>query len=157
MPAHRPPAERPDPPWPVDPVGRDGRRLADESEAFLGGRLVPHLATAGRPVPAWAVLNEIAHASPDELVVLAAPAPGVDPPEEPVWRRAQRALAAALLAHAATPADVRGLQEAVLMPLELWFASRPPREAVSARAVVEAASDALATVARPGGARIPAT
>lgn len=154
MPTHRTTTERPEPRWPLDPVGRDGRRLADEAEAFLAGRLVDHLTAAGRPVPAWAVLNELAHASPDELAAFSA-SPG--PKDEPHWRQAQRELATGLLECAATPADVRPLQEAVLIPLELWFAERSRHEAVSARTVVDTACDVLATVTPPSATTLATT
>jgi hypothetical protein len=63
--------------------------LSGETEAFLDGRLVEHLMTAGRMVPAWAVLNQLAHASPSELASLAEidGRPGnAREPGEPVWR-----------------------------------------------------------------------
>ena len=45
--------------------------LSGETEAFLEGRIVEHLAAASRTVPTWAVLNKLAHASPEELADLA--------------------------------------------------------------------------------------
>ena len=44
--------------------------MADEVEAFLGGRFVDYLAKHGQPVPAWAVVNRLAHADHAELVRL---------------------------------------------------------------------------------------
>jgi hypothetical protein len=51
------------------PAGPDPG-LAGEVAAFLEGRLVDHLAGAGHTVPAWAVLNRLAHADRPALVRL---------------------------------------------------------------------------------------
>jgi hypothetical protein len=125
----------------------------DESEAFVHGRLVEFLLAAGRPVPAWAVLNRLAHASLDELSELAAaggPAAGEPPAGEPAWLRAQRSLAAALVAGATRPADLVSFQRAVLVPLELWVIERSRSEAVTSRHVIELAAEALSDY-RPTG------
>lgn len=45
--------------------------LVDEVEAFLQGRLVEHLRERHRAVPAWAVLNTVAHATREEIARLA--------------------------------------------------------------------------------------
>ena len=50
---------------------RDARSAADdlaaECEAFLAGRYPEYLTYRGRPVPAWAWTNPLAHASEDQL------------------------------------------------------------------------------------------
>ena len=48
----------------------EGLGRPTEIEAFLGGRFVDHLAKHGQPVPAWAVVNRLAHADHAELVRL---------------------------------------------------------------------------------------
>jgi hypothetical protein len=118
----------------------------DEAEAFVQGRLVEHLRGAGRPVPAWAVLNKLAHAGVDELTELAAAggaAHGEASPDEPAWLGAQRSLAAELIAGHAGPEDVVAVQRAVLVPLELWVIQRSRHEAVSSRRVMEVAMATL--------------
>jgi hypothetical protein len=127
--------------------------LGDEVEAFLHGRLVDHLVAAGRPVPAWAVLNRLAHATTEELTELAAnggAAIGESPPGEPAWLRAQRSLAAALVTGATAPDDIKRFQRAVLVPLELWVIQRSRFEAITSRRVIELASETLADQ-RPTG------
>jgi hypothetical protein len=56
--------------------------VADEVEACLAGRLVEHLTATRQPVPAWAVLNRLAHADRSELVRFVEGA-NVDPASEP--------------------------------------------------------------------------
>jgi hypothetical protein len=126
--------------------------LAGETEAFLEGRIVEHLVAAGRPVPTWAVLNKLAHASPTELADLVETdgIPGNTPqPREPVCRAAQRSLACRLLAGGALPDEITRIQQTVLVPLELWLIERSELETVTLRQAVSAASDAL----DPGGPR----
>lgn len=118
----------------------------DDVEAFLAGCLVEHLSAAGRPVPAWAVLNKVAHAGIDELADLARSAGGVGATEgrEPVWRCAQRSLAADLVGGAGGPDEVVSTQRAVLVPLELWLIERSQAETISSRRAIEMAADVLA-------------
>jgi hypothetical protein len=104
--------------------------LSGEAEAFLQGRLVEHLAAAGRPVPAWAVLNKLAHASPQELADLtlihgrSASEPEVG---QPTWLAAQKSLAARLVRNTRVPDEITYLQHQRLIPLELWLIERRPR------------------------------
>jgi hypothetical protein len=122
--------------------------LGDEVEAFVQGCLVNYLLAVGRPVPAWAVLNRLAHGSVDDLTEFAATGSGKligeSEPGEPTWLRAQRSLAAALVTGATRPDDIVGFQRAVLVPLELWFIQRARSEAITSRRVLELASEALA-------------
>jgi hypothetical protein len=120
--------------------------LMGETEAFLEGRIVEHLAAAGRTVPAWAVLNKLAHASPEQLADLAERngRPGNAPqPGEPAWRAAQRSLASRLLASGTPPDQITRIQQTVLVPLELWLIQRSQVETVTLRQAVGAACDAL--------------
>jgi len=109
--------------------------LSGETEAFLEGRIVENLTAAGRMVPTWAVLNKLADGSPVEIADLAqtdghpddAPDAG-----EPVWRTAQRSLAARLAACGTTPEDITQVQQTVLVPLELRSSNSPrPRPSPS--------------------------
>jgi hypothetical protein len=122
-------------------------RLGEEVEAFIHGRLVDYLLAAGRPVPAWTVLNKLAHASMEELTELAAAnnseATGAAEAGEPAWVRAQRSLAA-LTTGGRRPDDIASLQRKVLVPLELWLVQRSRSEAITSRRVIELASEVLA-------------
>ena len=103
----------------------DDTGLADECEAFLAGRLGAFLQEAGRPVPPVAWLNEVAHATPEELAELAASAP---PPtfHPSSWRRTVGYLSRSLLERAReTGRDIDTLQRQFLVPLELELIGRP--------------------------------
>jgi hypothetical protein len=120
--------------------------LTGETEAFLEGRIVEHLLAAGRVVPTWAVLNKLAHASPPELVDLAEmgdTAGNTRLPREPAYREAQRFLACRLLARSAVPDEITRIQQAVLVPLELWLIERSEVETVTLRQAVRGACDVL--------------
>ena len=120
--------------------------LSGETEAYLEGRIVEHLTAAGRLVPTWAVLNKLAHGSPGEILDLTqtdnhpdnAPDAG-----EPVWRNAQRSLAAGLLTRGTTPDEITQIQQTVLVPLELRLIERSEVETVTLRQAIRAASEAL--------------
>lgn len=93
--------------------------VGDECEAFLSGCLDRYLTEHGRPVPDWARLNRLAHATEAELWRMAG---ALDPPpwEEPEWSRAVAILAGALhYLSATTGRSLRQLQDACLVPLEL--------------------------------------
>jgi hypothetical protein len=108
-----------------DPADGDGRStggrcwrwrwresdVADEVEAFLMGRLVDHLAARSRPVPAWAVLNRLAHADSEELRSLVEGTGtgwGGGPSLLQVpWDSAERFIAGNFLARATTPGHWR--------------------------------------------------
>lgn len=138
-----------------DGVGEVANRVdVDDATAFLAGRLVEHRLATGRMVPAWAVLNKLAHAEAGELAELAAPVrsdgvpePGTGEAREPVWCAAQRSLAAYLL-EGRDPKEVARIQREVLVPLELWLIDRSETDTVSSRSAVEMASDVLAVFRR---------
>lgn len=84
---------------PPEPHPRGEAALSGETEACLEGRIVEHLAAAGRTVPTWAGLSELAHASPEGLADLAERngRPGNAPePGESARQAAQRSLASGL-------------------------------------------------------------
>jgi hypothetical protein len=120
--------------------------LSGETEAFLEGRLVEHLVAAGRKVPAWAVLNKVAHASVRELADLVETDAGTGSAgvvAGPLWLSAQRSLASRLVGCGARPDEIKRVQRAVLVPLELWLIERSKVETVTPRQVIGAAWDAL--------------
>jgi hypothetical protein len=119
----------------------------DDVAAYLAGRLVEYRSGRGRGVPAWAVLNRVAHAEVDELAGLAG---GAGEGREPGWLSAQRSLAADLL-EGRDPQEVAGIQREVLVPLELWLIARSETETVSGRWAAELAADVLAACGRRGG------
>ena len=93
--------------------------LGDECDAFLAGEWVEQLEAQGEPVPDWAWLNQVAHASERRLRELC---------REPAWRatrmddwaRLRSCLAETLLTRAATTGvSVADLQLLVLVPCEL--------------------------------------
>jgi hypothetical protein len=120
--------------------------LSGEAEAFLEGRLVEHLVAAGRPVPAWAVLNKLAHASPQELadlIMLHGRSHSEAEAGAPTWLAAQKSLAARLVRNTPVPDEITDPQHQRLIPLELWLIERSKTQTVTPRQVISAASDAL--------------
>jgi hypothetical protein len=121
--------------------------LADEVEAFLAGRLVDHLTAAGQRVPAWAVLNRLAHADRPDLVrfVEGANIGWVVHPSsgQASWVPAERFVAGHLLVRALTPEQLGRLQRAALVPLELGLIERTKIERLSADEVLELAAKAV--------------
>jgi hypothetical protein len=102
----------------VEPPEED---LASECEAFLAGRFAGLFERRGEPVPSWAWLNPLAHASRDQIERLAAMA---GPPRRLGqrlcdWREAVATLATDLLRLAPDDQSLRGLQLAALLPVEL--------------------------------------
>ena len=70
--------------------------VADEVEAYLAGRYVELMVARKRPVPAWAVVNRLAHATRDELgrVVEGTTMSRGSPPSRRVaWEESERFLA----------------------------------------------------------------
>ena len=128
-----------------------GELVAGEVEAFLAGRLVEHLLATGRPVPAWSVLNRLAHGAFEDVTELAEPGDefvAVRDGREAGWRRGQRALAAHLVASPATPGDVADAQLEVLVPLELRLIKRSRFETITSRRVLEMAVEGLSAYQR---------
>lgn len=123
--------------------------VADEIEAFLSGRLVDRIAASGHAVPAWAVLNRLAHADRSELIRLvegvghdrlAHPSATQSP-----WLAAERFVAGHLLARAKTPEDLARIQSAALVPVELSLIERSKIVRLTAEQVLEAGAEALDT------------
>jgi hypothetical protein len=120
--------------------------VADEIDAYLRGRLVDYLTGRGREIPAWAVLNRLAHADHDELVRLVGGVAGSPTPvtRRLPWAEAERFLAARLLADDGRTAEgLRRIQAETLVPLELSLVDRTTSERVSADGVLGAARTAV--------------
>ncbi|HET6950441.1 MAG TPA: hypothetical protein VFI47_08700 [Acidimicrobiales bacterium] len=140
------------PPAPADSSSDPlGELVVGEVEAFLTGRLVEHLLATGRPVPAWAALNRLAHGALEDVIELAQPGDEVmagRDRREAGWQRGQRALAAHLVASTATPGDVVDVQWEVLVPLELWLIERSRSETITSRRILEIAVETLVAYQR---------
>lgn len=99
--------------------------VGDECEAYLAGRLAAYLQELGRPIPAVAWLNQVVHATPRELSILAITGEAyvVEPS---LWRRAIGYLARSLLERAReTGRPIEELQRDLLVPLELELIGDP--------------------------------
>jgi hypothetical protein len=117
--------------------------LSAETEAFVNGRMAEHLAAVSRPVPAWAVLNKLAHASAPELAAITRLDPDASDLAAPAWHGAQVHLASCLLRRGAAPDEIRQIQRMQLIPLELSFIEQSKTRIVTSREVISAAHDAL--------------
>lgn len=123
--------------------------LADEVAAFLAGRLVDHLTARGQTVPAWAVLNRLAHADRSELIRFVEGA-GVDRMIHPSyaqapWVAAERFIAGHLLVKAPTPEALVRVQQTALVPVELRLIEQSKIERLTAEQVLNAGAEALDT------------
>lgn len=129
-----------------DPQDWADSGVADEVIAFLAGRLVDHLVATSQPVPPWAVINRLAHADRAEIVRLVEglrPLATHQSGARCAWTVSERFIAGHLLAAAPTPEDLRRLQQASLVPLELDLIDRGAVDRLTADLVMAAASDAL--------------
>lgn len=128
-----------------DKVGRASHALVQESESFLSGRYAYDLWAKNEPVPDWAWLNVLAHASPEFLATLARGYMDVHPGRATTktnglshrhwlagsplaeanagqWNNALSLLAGELLDVAErTGRDVASLQQEVVVNLELAY------------------------------------
>lgn len=89
--------------------------LGEECEAWLAGRWAEYLAGLGEPVPRWAWLNQVAHAS-EKAVRAMTRLPTVNNDE---WLRLRGCVAESLIKEAAGKGvSVAELQRSVLLPIE---------------------------------------
>lgn len=129
------PREQPDAACPFDPA------LGDECDAFLEGRYVDWLRTAGLPIPIWTRLNRAAHADRQTVGAHAAAAGAASPPK--TWPEVELLVNAAV--HAGIPEkDFEVVQRSVLVPLELDLMHR----SMSPRALLERVCEAIYSCTR---------
>jgi hypothetical protein len=98
--------------------------LGDECEAYLAGQLAAYLRDARRPVPAVGWLNQVVHATTNELALLAVGTTNTVPAT--TWQRAVGYLARTVLERAReTGRPIDELQRDLLLPLELELLGHP--------------------------------
>jgi hypothetical protein len=125
------------------PAARPVAAASEEVAAFLAGRLVDYYAATEQEVPAWAALNRLAHADRTELAGLVADrGPGGGATSAAA---VELLIAARLLVQARTPDELRRLQQAALVPLELRLVDRWKPERLGPDEVLDEAVDALGT------------
>jgi hypothetical protein len=110
--------------------------IGEECEAFLAGRLAVYLQGKGRPIPPVGWLNQLVHATPDELEFLATggSAEAVQPS---AWCRTVAYLARSLLQRAqVTGRPIGELQRELLIPLELELIGNPSSAGLDSADVV---------------------
>ena len=104
-----------------------GELLANETEAYLSGRLVEYYLERGTVVPAWAWLNAVAHRNDAQLAAMVmAGRPERVPLEMGRWYDARLTLAVVVLDIARySHEDISELQQEALIPLEIALAGAP--------------------------------
>jgi hypothetical protein len=119
--------------------------IAEEVEEYLAGRYVDFLAGRGRPVPAWAVVNRLAHATRDEMARVVEGDLGPDPrtKRHVAWEESERFIAARLLACTSGSDDLAALQRDTLIPLELALILRYRTDRLDAEQVLAASAEAV--------------
>lgn len=128
-----------------------GQEIAEECEAFLSGSFADFQGSRRQPVEAWAWVNRVAHAEPEELRALASRSTmwrdgglrrgGFRTRR---WRRAVSDMARDLLSLAeGKPRIIKRLQGRALVPLELELAARGNRYPVTPEVLVAKARGAL--------------
>lgn len=105
---------------PVQP-GDDAMNVADECEAFLWGRLVEWLIDEGRPIPTWAWLNKLAHATAEEIEAVAEGEVAYSATREfDDWNQAVTVVAGDLIEQVDGDESLLGnVQRTLLVPFEL--------------------------------------
>jgi hypothetical protein len=106
-----------------------GLVLVEECEAYLEGRYLEWLENAGKPIPAWAWLNGLAHGEPAVVMALATRRGNRNDPIQLVAD-----LASAVLHRMDQHADsLTAVQESRLQPLEVklhqYAGAAPPEDA----------------------------
>jgi hypothetical protein len=144
------PVGPPSPSPPRHPAGEPGRsELADETEAFLAGRLAELRSASGDPLAAWMILNRIAHGDSVDMFDMAVGQrrrtllTGVPSAYHQVWSTTQSTIASRVLERALDTDEIRRLQHDVLVPLELELITRSHDEPLTFAQVTVAALDAL--------------
>lgn len=110
--------------------------VGDECEAYLSGQLAAYLQCRHRPVPPVGWLNQVVHATPNELAFLSncANSFAIQPT---MWRRAVGYLSQMLLERAKeTGRPIQALQQELLVPLELELMGDPSAVQLDAADVI---------------------
>lgn len=109
--------------WPRRPMGRGSAQVVSEAAATVQGTITDTFGD-GWPLPPWAWLNKLAHASWTDLGQLAQSRPR----RARGWEGAITFLAGELLSYARTPDRLLQVQRTGLIPLELDLLGRqlPP-------------------------------
>jgi hypothetical protein len=103
---------------------RRHRRLVKESAVYLSGRYAEYVETRNRPIPDWAWLSTLAHASPEQLRQLADQFHrGGTRTRATVWWQAVAFLAGEILSQHDDDRSLDELRRSVLVPLELEWLS----------------------------------
>ncbi|SRR5581483_5211648 len=103
-----------------DVAQQQADELIVECERFLAGRSAEYLAGNGRPIPAWAWLNVLAHGDETRVHTIATTLRQSDTHERvTTWGQALGRLADEILECAAVVGSVHTVQLATLVPLEL--------------------------------------
>jgi hypothetical protein len=116
------------------------RRVVGDAERILAGCWVDRYRQYGLSPPAWAVVNDLAHTTLAGLTRRAT-AP-ILWPRSHQWERAERDLAAVLLA-TADAKEILRLQQEVLVPLELTLLDNPSVCSGEPAALVDLVTEAL--------------
>jgi hypothetical protein len=100
-----------------DPDHGAAESAVEDCAAFLSGHLAEYLFDHHKAIPAWAWVNLLAHGTYEDLLGELASTQSRE------WTRSRAYLAAEVVAIATNPTSLHNLQETVLRPLELSFAS----------------------------------
>ena len=131
------------------PARTDGLELADEAEAFMNGTLAKLRAAQKRSLPPWMMINLVAHGDAAELhrliqgEALPIAISGTPRRYNRAWALAQRSLALQVLGSGRDAEEIRHVQHAVLVPLELRLISQSTAELLTLGRVLADAIDAL--------------
>ena len=118
---------------------------AEDCAAFLSGHLAEYLSDHHKAIPVWAWVNLLAHGTYEELVREIAST------QDRELSRSRAYLAAEVVAIAPDPASLLALQETVLRPLELSFASSSDVRQWSPRQLARHVNAALTAYRAAGG------
>jgi hypothetical protein len=100
---------------------RSEKQLVQECGVYLSGHYAEYMENRNRPVPDWAWLSILAHASPEQLRILATETAGWDArrTRTAVWWQAVGFLAGEILSQQDDDHNLDELRRSVLLPLEL--------------------------------------
>ena len=126
----------------LDPPRPPEHLVDNEFDAFLAGQYADWVIQLDEPVPVWAWVNRLAHATPLELRAMAAqPFASAARPDLIQWECAVRVLARAVLAAMADDEiKLSRIQTEVLVPAELSLASQWHTDLIPSQLAVRVAT-----------------